>query len=120
MDADTKEAIDNVDSKSLIHVRPGTFCTLVGINPNRHPRKRRHMHRWHGKMKKRQHSFGMKLRHRVIMARLLDLGLTKGCVFQVIQSASQGPVLLEIRGTRIALGHGLASMVLVREVPARE
>jgi Fe2+ transport system protein FeoA len=43
----------------------------------------------------------------------LDLGLTKGCSFKVIQSLGRGPVLVEVRGTRIALGHGLASQVLV-------
>jgi ferrous iron transport protein A len=44
---------------------------------------------------------------------LLDLGLTKGCDFRVIQSRGSGPVLVEVRGTRIALGHGLASQVMV-------
>jgi Fe2+ transport system protein FeoA len=42
--------------------------------------------------------------------------LTKGCVFEIIQASSKGPVLIEIRGTRIALGHGLASKILVEEV----
>jgi Fe2+ transport system protein FeoA len=52
-------------------------------------------------------------KRRRIMKRLLDLGLTKGCNFKVIQSRGRGPVLVEVRGTRIALGHGLASHVLV-------
>ncbi len=50
------------------------------------------------------------------MGRLLDLGLTKGCIFEIVQTTREGPVLLEVRGTRIALGHGLASRLLVREV----
>ncbi|MHA2235575.1 MAG: FeoA family protein [Candidatus Thorarchaeota archaeon] len=50
---------------------------------------------------------------RRITKRLLDLGLTKGCDFRVIQSRGSGPVLVEVRGTRIALGHGLASQVMV-------
>jgi Fe2+ transport system protein FeoA len=29
-------------------------------------------------------------------------------------------VLIEIRGTRIALGHGLASKILIEEVPSEE
>jgi Fe2+ transport system protein FeoA len=48
-----------------------------------------------------------------MMKRLLDLGLTKGCTFNVIQSLGHGPVLVEVRGTRIALGHGLANKVMV-------
>ena len=51
-----------------------------------------------------------------MMKRLLDLGLTRGCVFKTIQSGSEGPVLIEVRGTRIALGHGLADRILVEEV----
>ncbi|MHA2222720.1 MAG: FeoA domain-containing protein [Candidatus Thorarchaeota archaeon] len=30
-----------------------------------------------------------------------------------MQSRGSGPVLVEVRGTRIALGHGLASQVMV-------
>lgn len=52
---------------------------------------------------------------REIMGRLVDLGLTRGCKFKVVQGGSKGPVLVEIRGTRIALGHALAERVLVRE-----
>ena len=48
------------------------------------------------------------------MKRLLDLGLTKGCTFKVVQGSPSGPVLVEVRGTRIALGHELASRVVVR------
>lgn len=47
------------------------------------------------------------------MKRLLDLGLTKGCTIKVVQGRGQGPVLIEVRGTRIALGHGLANKVIV-------
>jgi Fe2+ transport system protein FeoA len=39
-------------------------------------------------------------------------------VFEVVQASSKGPVLIEIRGTRIALGHGLANKILVEEVPS--
>jgi Fe2+ transport system protein FeoA len=55
-----------------------------------------------------QHSEG-----RGIMKRLLDLGLTKGCTFKVVQGSGRGPILVEVRGTRIALGHQLASRVIV-------
>jgi Fe2+ transport system protein FeoA len=42
--------------------------------------------------------------------------LTKGCTFKVIQGGSRGPVLVEVRGTRIALGQQLASRVIVEVV----
>jgi len=46
----------------------------------------------------------------------MDLGLTRGCIFTVIEPGRSGPALIEVRGTRIALGHGLASRLLVEEV----
>jgi Fe2+ transport system protein FeoA len=46
----------------------------------------------------------------------LDLGLTKGCSFKVVQGSRHGPVLVEVRGTRVALGHGLARKIIVEEV----
>ncbi|MHA1929284.1 MAG: FeoA family protein [Candidatus Thorarchaeota archaeon] len=103
----------------LNEVPPGTHCKLVGI-------KRRRFHGKHGhiigrqRFGRRRHgrNFGAMrgCRHREIMKRLLDLGITKGCTFQVVQGSEQGPVLIQVRGTRIALGHGLASRVLVEEV----
>ncbi len=53
---------------------------------------------------------------RGITKRLLDLGLTKGCTFKVVQGSGKGPILVEVRGTRIALGHKLASRVIVEIV----
>jgi Fe2+ transport system protein FeoA len=50
------------------------------------------------------------------MRRLLDLGLTRGCTFTVIQGSRHGPILVEVRGTRVALGHGLAKKISVEEV----
>ena len=64
---------------------------------------------WEESKKEWQHGRG-----RGIMKRLLDLGLTKGCTFKVVQGSSSGPVLVEVRGTRIALGNELASRVIVR------
>lgn len=53
---------------------------------------------------------------REVTRRMLDLGLTKGCTFKVVQGSRFGPVLVEVRGTRIALGHGLASRLIVEEI----
>ncbi len=112
------------NSTRLIFVSPGKVCKLVGISnsPRMHGRHRGGGHRKHGgffgrffkhydywEEKKKSHLSST----REITKRLLDLGLTKGCTFKVIQGRSRGPVLVEIRGTRIALGHGLASKVLV-------
>jgi len=67
--------------------------------------------KWEEEKKEWQHGSG-----RGITKRLLDLGLTKGCTFKVVQASSSGPVLVEIRGTRIALGHELARRVVVEVV----
>jgi len=53
---------------------------------------------------------------RGLMRRLMDLGITSGCVFKVVQSGGSGPVLIEVRGTRIAVGKNLACRILVKEV----
>lgn len=103
-------------SRTLASMTSGTKCRFVGIRTGfSHSRRRRHKH--HGfrasfeRGKKR--GFG-------IFSRLLDLGLTKGCTFEVVQASSHGPVLIEIRGTRIALGHRLASKILIEEVSSEE
>jgi ferrous iron transport protein A len=107
----------------LTSVQSGNECKLVGVSEVRHRK---------GKHGKRKGWFGGKGNHhghseqqkedwhepgqRQIIKRLLDLGLTKGCTFKVIQGRGSGPVLVEVRGTRIALGHGLARKVIVEIV----
>ncbi len=44
--------------------------------------------------------------------RLNEMGLTPGVQMKVVQN-SGGPVLLSVRGTRIALGRGTAEKILV-------
>ena len=51
---------------------------------------------------------------RRLQKRLLDLGIT-GCVLKVILN-NNGPVLVEIRGTRIAIGRGMAKKIDVEEI----
>ena len=47
--------------------------------------------------------------------RLADLGLTEGTKIKVIKKAPfSGPVKIEIRGSRLVLGRGLASKILVK------
>jgi Fe2+ transport system protein FeoA len=117
--------VDSNDNIQLTSVRPGTVCRLVGVSNigrRRHGRQR-HKRQFGGLFQHkedREHKKG-EWHHRgqrQIVKRLLDLGLTKGCTFKVVQGSGRGPVLVEVRGrgTRIALGHGLASKVIVETV----
>ena len=49
-------------------------------------------------------------------SRLLDLGLTIGVVIKAIIIHSYGPVLIEVRRTRLGIGHGLAMKIVIAEV----
>ncbi len=51
---------------------------------------------------------------REVRSRLATLGLLPGVVLQVVvRGPLGGPVLVEVDGTRLALGRGLARQVLV-------
>ena len=45
--------------------------------------------------------------------RLADMGLTPGISMKVINSHRPGPVVIEVRGSRLILGHGVAHKILV-------
>lgn len=51
---------------------------------------------------------GYKLRKR-----LEDLGMTPGVRFSVITNSMNGPLILDVRGARIAIGRGMAQKILV-------
>ncbi len=113
--------------KTLTSVRSGAVCRLVGVGEEgwgvggRHHFFDKwggnHWHRGGRHWGKRRSTPRMAQRaQREITRRLLDLGLTKGCTFRVVQGSRFGPVLVEVRGTRIALGHGLARTLIVEEV----
>ena len=118
--------LDEYNAKRLVSVSPGTKCVLLGIEglkDSRHvPPIRRH-HRGKHFHEASDSDDDCRFRHsrrekgRGFMRRLLDLGITRGCTFTVVQSGGHGPVLIEVRGTRIALGHHMACRILVREVP---
>jgi Fe2+ transport system protein FeoA len=99
-------------------------CKLVGVSEEGWSRGSfgRHEHRGWGERRHGHHWFrpGFQKRHTFnesgIFRRLLDLGLTKGCFFKVVQGSRAGPVLVEVRGTRIAIGHGLARKLVVEIV----
>jgi len=48
-----------------------------------------------------------------LQRRLADMGLTPGVKVKVINSQRPGPVVIDIRGTRLALGHGVAHKIMV-------
>ncbi|HIE22813.1 MAG TPA: ferrous iron transport protein A [Candidatus Korarchaeota archaeon] len=49
---------------------------------------------------------------RGIVRRLMEIGLSPGSEVMVIRN-SLGPMIIEVRGVRLALGRGLASKILV-------
>lgn len=50
---------------------------------------------------------------RGVVRRLADLGLFPGSTTRVIKSTGGGPILLELRGSKIALGKGISMKVFV-------
>ena len=50
---------------------------------------------------------------RGLVRRLSELGFTPGARVKVLFSNSPGPVLIDVRGSRIALGRGLLMRIMV-------
>lgn len=50
-----------------------------------------------------------------LQRRLADMGLTPGVKVRVINSQRPGPVVIEIRGSRLALGQGVAHKIMVKQ-----
>jgi ferrous iron transport protein A len=48
-----------------------------------------------------------------LQRRLADMGLTPGFEIKVISAGRPGQVVIEVRGSRMALGHGVAQKILV-------
>jgi ferrous iron transport protein A len=51
-----------------------------------------------------------------LASRLAALGLIPGTVVTVLGNAGAGPVIIEARGGRLALGRGQAARIIVRVV----
>ena len=45
--------------------------------------------------------------------RLADMGLTPGTVLRVVNRQGSGPILVELRGTKIVLGSGISQKIIV-------
>ena len=48
--------------------------------------------------------------------RLYGMGLTPNSIVEVIVSNPAGPILINIRGSRVAIGKGMAMKILVRRL----
>lgn len=51
---------------------------------------------------------------RGLVRRLLEMGFTQGARVKVLHCGGPGPVLVDVRGSRVALGVGVAMRILVR------
>lgn len=47
------------------------------------------------------------------LSRLASLGFTPGARLDVVQNYGRGPIIVSLRGTRVALGRGEAEKILV-------
>jgi Fe2+ transport system protein FeoA len=47
--------------------------------------------------------------------RLAELGLTPGVPVAVVSGGHPGPLLIDIRGSRLSLGFGVAQKIMVKE-----
>jgi Fe2+ transport system protein FeoA len=46
--------------------------------------------------------------------KLQDMGLTPGVKICVVSNGTFGPIILELRGSRVALGRGLVDKIIVK------
>jgi len=63
------------------------------------------------KIKLTEITWGTKLKKK-----LQDMGLTPGVEFSIVSQTGHGPVVLDVRGTRLALGRGIVSKIFVENV----
>lgn len=94
----------------LTKLRPGETAVIISTNsPPLNPHK--HHHRT-GSTTAGPAKIG---RHYNFHKRLEDMGLTPGTQIKVVRSAPfHGPLELHVRGSRLALGRGMAERILVR------
>lgn len=53
-------------------------------------------------------TWGMKIKRK-----LYDMGMTPGTPVSMISSSGRGPVILDVRGSRLALGRGISEKISV-------
>jgi ferrous iron transport protein A len=52
---------------------------------------------------------------RGLQKRLADMGLTHGVIIRVMNSQRPGPLIIDLRGSRLVLSYGMAQKILVKE-----
>lgn len=50
---------------------------------------------------------------RGLQGRLVAMGLVSGVEIKVLRNSMHGPILIEVKGSRIMLGRGMAQKILV-------
>ena len=50
---------------------------------------------------------------RGLTRRLADMGLVPGTRLRVVNSQMPGPLIIDVRGSRLVLGHGMAQKITV-------
>ncbi|MBA7596292.1 hypothetical protein ES703_03262 [subsurface metagenome] len=53
---------------------------------------------------------------RGLTRRLADMGLLPGTKIRVVNSMRPGPIIIDLRGSRLALGYGIAQKIMVTGV----
>ncbi|UCC69107.1 MAG: ferrous iron transport protein A [Armatimonadota bacterium] len=54
---------------------------------------------------------------RGLVSRMAALGIVPGTLIVVLSNARLGPVILDVRASRLALGRGQAARIIVRVIP---
>jgi Fe2+ transport system protein FeoA len=108
----------------LDRICEGCSCTVVGLAPNSPmpPKASRLSDPSHGRGRILRHRHGKKLwRHRRgigrqhrLAHRLSELGFCNSAKVRVVVSRKPGPILVEVRGSRLALDAQVAGQILVR------
>jgi Fe2+ transport system protein FeoA len=81
----------------LTTLRAGETCLIINVGFNPSSKRRR--------------------TQRGFVKRLTDLGLTPGTPLRVVKAAPfRGPIEIVVRGSRLALGRGMAERILVKAV----
>lgn len=83
--------------QSLIHLKDGESGVILSFNSLQSHQHDRRSHRWG------------------FQKRLEDMGLTPGTRVTVVKSAPfRGPIEIRVRGSRLAIGRGMARKIMVR------
>ncbi len=89
----------------LTALRNGENGVITSTNPSLERQMCRHRAR---------KGWKKKVTTELCLKRLADLGLTPGTVVTVVKSAPfNGPLEITVRGSRLAIGRGMASRILV-------